>query len=74
MLKELLLKKMLKSKGVPAEQVDPLIDMMRKNPGLFQTIAEEVQERLKKGGDQMQVTMEVMQKYQSELKKIFPQQ
>lgn len=72
MLKEFLLKKMLKGKGVPDEQIDPLLEMINKNPALFQKIAEEVQEKLKKGGDQMQVTMEVMQKYQSELKNLFP--
>ncbi len=74
MLKEFLLKKMLRGKGVPDEQIDPLLEMINKNPALFQKIAEEVQEKLKKGGDQMQVTMEVMQKYQAELKNIFPQQ
>lgn len=72
MIKEFLLKKMLKGKGVPDEQIDPLLEMINKNPALFQKIAEEVQEKLKKGGDQMQVTMEVMQKYQSELKNLFP--
>lgn len=72
MIKEFLLKKMLKGKGVPDEQIDPLLEMIKKNPVLFQKIAEEVQERLKKGGDQMQVIMEVMQKYQSELKNLFP--
>lgn len=72
MIKEFLLKKMLKGKGVPDEQIDPLLEMIKKNPVLFQKIAEEVQERLRKGGDQMQVIMEVIQKYQSELKNLFP--
>ena len=73
MLKEFFIKKMLKSKGVPEEQVAPLMEIINKNPALFQQIAGEVQEKLKHGGDQMKVTMEVMQKYQTELKKIFPQ-
>ncbi len=72
MLKEFFIKKMLKSKGVSAEQIDPLLEIIKKNPALFQKIAAEVQEKLKKGGDQTQVTMAVMQKYQSELRQIFP--
>jgi len=72
MLKEFFIKKMLTSKGVPAEQVAPLMEVINKNPALFQKIAEEVQEKLKNGGDQMQITMAVMQKYQSELRQIFP--
>ena len=63
---------MLKSKGVPEEQIAPLMEIVNKNPALFQKIAEEVQEKTKRGGDQMQVTMAVMQKYQNELKQIFP--
>ncbi len=64
---------MLKSKGVPEEQIAPLMEVIEKNPALFQKIAEEVQVKLKNGGgDQMQVTMAVMQKYQDELKKVFP--
>jgi hypothetical protein len=72
MLKEFFIKKMLKSKGVTDEQIEPLMEMVKKNPALFQKIAEEVQEKLKGGGDQMQVTMQVMQKYQNDLKQIFP--
>jgi len=72
MLKEFFIKKMLKSKGVSEEQIAPLMEMVNKNPALFQKIAEEVQEKLKGGGDQMQTTMQVMQKYQSELRQIFP--
>ena len=72
MFKEFFIKKMLKSKGVPEEQIAPLMEVIEKNPALFQKIAEEVQAKLKQGGDQMQVTMAVMQKYQAELKQIFP--
>lgn len=72
MFKEFFIKKMLKSKGVPEEQIAPLMEVIEKNPALFQKIAEEVQVKLKQGGDQMQVTMAVMQKYQAELKQIFP--
>lgn len=72
MLKEFFVKKMLKAKGVPEEQIDPLLEIVSKNPALFQQIAQEVEDKVKKtGADHMEVTMQVLQKYQSELKNIF---
>lgn len=70
MLQKFLMKKMLKSqlKGVPEDQQDKLLGMIEKNPNLFMNIAKEVQAKMKEGKDQMAATMEVMQKYQSELK------
>ena len=70
MLKNLLLKKLLasKMKDVPKEQQDKLFNAIEKNPQLFQNIAVEVQQKMKEGKDQMAATMEVMQKYQIELK------
>ena len=72
MLKNFLMKKMLKSqlKGVPQDQQDKLIGMIEKNPQLFQTIATEAQAKMKDGKDQMTAMMEVMQNHQEELKKI----
>jgi len=69
MLKNLLLRKMLKSqlKDVPQEQQEKLFSAIEKNPELFQNIATEVQQKIKEGKDQMSATMEVMQKYQIEL-------
>lgn len=72
MFKEFFIKKMLKSKGVPEEQIAPLMEVINKNPALFQKIAEEVQSKMKGGGDEMQVTMSVMQKYKDELSQVFP--
>ncbi len=71
-LKSFLLKKMLKSKmkDVPQEQQDKVFAAIEKNPQLFEKIATEVQEKMKGGKDQMAATMEVMQKYQNELKGI----
>jgi len=68
-LKTFLMKKLLKSKmqGVLQDQQDKMIAAIEKNPQLFQKIAMEVQEKMKGGKDQMAATMEVMQKYQSEL-------
>ncbi len=64
------MKKMLASKlkGVPQDQQDKIFNAIENNPDLFQKIALEVQEKVKGGKDQMAASMEVMQKYQDELK------
>lgn len=71
MLKNFLLRKMLKSqlKDVPQEEQEKLIAMIEKNPELFQKIATEAQAKMKDGKDQMSAMMEVMQSHQEELKK-----
>jgi len=61
-----MLKKQMKD--VPAEQQEQMMGMLEKNPELFERIAKEVQEEVKKGKDQMSATMMVTQKYQNELK------
>lgn len=61
---------MLKSQGVPDEQIDMLIAIVEKNPELFKTIATEVQEKVKGGMSQTDAGMEVMKKYESELRKL----
>jgi len=72
MFKEFFLKQMLKKQGVPADQIDPILDVIKTNPELFQKIATEIEEKAKNGNkDQMAVAMEVMQKYQSELQQVF---
>lgn len=70
MFKNFLLKKMLKSQGVPEAQIDMVINMMEKNPELFKKIAEEIQAKIKGGMDQQTASVEVMKKYESELKKL----
>ena len=47
MFKEFFIKKMLQSKGVPKEQIESLMVLIKKNPALFQQIAEEIQEKMK---------------------------
>jgi hypothetical protein len=47
-----------------------VITMMEKNPDLFKKIAEEIQVKIKEGKDQQSASMEVMQKYETELKKL----
>ncbi len=71
-LKSMLMKKMLKSqmKGVPDSEIDKIVEIVEKNPELFQKIGLEVQQKMKEGKDQMAATMEVMQKYQDDLKGI----
>ncbi len=61
---------MLRTQGVPEAQIDMFIKMMEKNPELFKTIAEEIQAKVKSGMDQNTAGMQVMQKYESELKKL----
>jgi len=70
MFKNFLLKKMLRQQGVPEAQIDMFISMMEKNPELFKKIAEEVQEKMKNGMDQNTAGMQVMKKYEEELKKL----
>ena len=57
-------------KGVPEAQIDMFVRMMEKNPELFQTIASEMQEKVKGGMSQMDAGVEVMKKYEQELKKL----
>jgi len=61
---------MLKAKGVPEGQIDMFVGMMEKNPKLFQKLALEAREKVKSGMDQTKASMEVMKKYEEELKKL----
>lgn len=70
MFQNFLLKKMLRLQGVPPEQIDMFIQMMEKDPELFKKIGEEVEVKIKGGMDKTKAGMEVMQKYQNELKKL----
>ena len=64
------MKKLLQSKmkDIPAEQQEKIFAMIEKNPDLFKKIAEESQEEMKKGKSQMDAVMEVMKRYENELK------
>lgn len=70
MIQNFLMRKMIESKmkDVPKEHREMIMNMIEKNPDFFQKIALEIQQEIGKGKDQMAATMEVMQKYQSELK------
>ena len=68
MFQNFLLKKMLRTKGVPEAQIEMFVAMMEKNPELFKTIAEEIQEKMKNGISQTDAGLEVMKKHEPELK------
>jgi len=70
MFQNFLLKKMLRTQGVPEAQIGMFITMIEKNPELFKVIATEIQEKVKGGMSQMDAGMEVMKKYEQELKKL----
>jgi DNA-binding phage protein len=57
-----------KMKDVPEDQREQIMTLVKKDPELFKKIGEEVDRRVKKGGEpQMKATMEVMKKYRTEL-------
>lgn len=69
-MQDFLLKQAMKwkLKGMPQAQQEQIIALVQKNPDLFKKIGEEVDRRVKKGGEpQMKATMEVMKKYRAEL-------
>ena len=51
MFKEFFIKKMLQSKGVSKEQIEPLMAIIKKNPAFFQQIANEIEEKIKKDNE-----------------------
>lgn len=56
-------------KDVPEAQRDQVLGLIEKNPELMKKIGEEIERRTKKGGEsQMKASMEVMKKYQAELR------
>lgn len=57
-----------KLKDVPAGQREQILQMLEKDPDLMKKVGEEIDRRVKKGGEnQMKATMEVMKKYRAEL-------
>lgn len=64
------LKGQLKKSGLPEAQQERLLEGMLKNPELFKKIGEEIKALQKQGKNQMSASMEVMKKYQNELRDI----
>ncbi|KKT01261.1 MAG: hypothetical protein UW07_C0039G0012 [Candidatus Nomurabacteria bacterium GW2011_GWF2_43_8] len=67
---DFLIKKMLRTRGVPEAQIEMFVKMIEKNPELFKTIAAETKAKMDAGMDQMAAGMQVMKKYETELKKL----
>jgi hypothetical protein len=60
-----------KMKDVPEAQREQIMTLVKKNPELFKKINEEIERRVKKGGEQqMKASMEVMKKYRAELSEV----
>ncbi len=72
MIKEFFLKKVLdyKLKNVPEEQKKFIMTIMEKNPELFQKISKEIEHKTKQGEGQMKASIDVMKKYQSQLRDV----
>ncbi len=70
MFQNFLLRKMLRTQGVPEAQIDMFVRMIEKNPELFKTIALEVQEKVKAGMSQIDAGLEIMKKHEAELKEL----
>ncbi|MBP9816704.1 MAG: hypothetical protein KBD05_01630 [Candidatus Pacebacteria bacterium] len=61
----------MKMKNVPAGQRDQIIGFLEKDPELMKKIGDEIDRRVKKGGEnQMKASMEVMKKYRKELSEL----
>jgi len=55
-------------KDVPADQKQMIMEMVEKDPKLFEKIAKELQEEMKKNGNnQMAAATKVLPKYQTEI-------
>lgn len=67
-----LMKAMLKRqlKALPADQQEMIIRAIEENPKLFETIAKEIQEKVKKGVDKQTAAMQVMMAHQNELRNV----
>ena len=69
-VKNFAMKKLLDSqmKNVPEDQKQMIMEMMEKDPKLFETIAKEMQAELKSNGNnQMAAATKVLPKYQKEI-------
>ena len=72
MIKEFLLKQVIKRqlKGLPEAEIDRIVDIVGKNPGIFKKVSDEIKAKVKAGRSEQAATMEVMRAHQSELQKV----
>ncbi len=75
MIKEFLLKQAVKhgTKNLPKDQAEMLQVAVEKNPELFTKIAKEIDALKKAGKPEMYAALDVMKKYEKELKACFAQ-
>jgi len=69
-IKNFAVKKLIETqlKNVPADQKEMILTMVEKDPALFEKIAKEFQEEMKKNGNnQMAAAMKVLPKYQTQI-------
>jgi ABC-type glutathione transport system ATPase component len=73
MIKDFFVRKMLERqlKGLPKEEQEKIIKMITENPELFQKIAEEIQVKVNGGINQQTAMMDVLKKYQEDIKKVY---
>lgn len=69
--KNFLLKQALKAKmkDAPEAERERMLELIERNPDLFEKIGKEVQKRVKAGQSEMAATMVVMRQFQSQLQK-----
>ena len=74
MIQEFFMKKMFVAQfvkaGVSAEQQEQLMQIVMKNPELFQKIAQEAKTKIDSGMDQMKAMQEVIASHKSELEQL----
>ncbi len=58
------------TRNLPKDQQETIMNIVEKNPGLFEKIAKETKALTDAGKPEMYATFEVMQKYQKELQEI----
>ena len=57
-------------RNMPEDQKAMMMNMIEKNPGLFEKIAKETKDLVDAGKPEMYATFEIMQKYQKEMQEI----
>jgi hypothetical protein len=71
-IKDFFLKKIIQSrlKGLPKDQQEMILKVVREHPELFKKIGEEIKVKQKSGMNQQAATMQVMRAHQAELQQI----
>lgn len=59
-----------KMKGVPEAEQEKILNAMDKHPEFFKMIGEEIKAKKKSGKSEMEASMEVMRKHQSQFQQL----